>query len=126
MKDILLDFDGEAKVKIKLYEHNHYEKVFHVTKGGVDYTWPNVTEMVLLVKPDVKSAVKTIELKLSAGDIVLTPGYMKLILPAAKTNVAPGTYKSVELMIVFSNTKPRIWWAGGECEVKTRGIEPNG
>jgi len=121
MKEVNLDFDGEVKVSLKLFEKNTYEKIFHVTKNGVDYTWPNVTEIVLQIKKEIK-AIPTIELKLSSGDIVLTNGYMTLKMPALKTTVPPGDYKSVTLMIVFSDTKQRIWWHGGECNIKVRGI----
>ena len=121
MKTIGLDFDQEAKVSLRFFEKNHYEKLFHVTKNGLDYTWPDVTEVILLVKKDL-GAIPAMELKLSTGDIELSPGYMKLKLPAAKTSIEPGTYKTVLLLIVFNGTKDRIWWHGGECEVKKRGI----
>ena len=121
MKTINLDFDQEAKVSLKLFEKNHYEKLFHVTKNGIDYTWPDVTEVILQVKKDI-GAVPEIELKLSSGDIALSPGYMLLKLPASKTTIQPGTYKTVLLLMQFSNTKDRIWWHGGECVVKKRGI----
>ena len=122
MRAITLDFDNEAKVNLSFFAGNYYEKVFHVTKGGVDYDWANVTEIILQVKSTTDSADKIIELKLSNADFVLTTGYMVMKLPTTKTDVEPGEYKSVELLIIFSSTKPRTWWSGGVCKARKRAI----
>ncbi len=126
-KEILLDFDQVAKVSLKFFQYNHYEKVFHVVKNGVDFDWAGITELILQVKKDVNAPAKILELKLSAGDFIKTTGYLRLILPNAKTKIIPpGTYSNVELLIVFSSNRDRIWWAGGQCECLKRGIAEHG
>lgn len=122
MREITLDFDNEAKVNLSFFEHNYYEKVFSVTKNSVAYDWANITEVILQVKATANSAEKILELKLSAGDFVITTGYMTMKLPITKTDITPGVYKSVELMLIYSTDKPRIWWHGGTCVVKQRDI----
>ena len=120
MKEIKLDFDNKVKVSLTFFANNSYEKVFHVTKGDADYDFAGVTEIYFLVKPDLNSTQKVIELKLTTGDIEISTGYMKLKFPASVTNQKPGNYKCVEL-IVTSGTLERTWWAGGECIIAKRG-----
>ncbi|MBI1936650.1 MAG: hypothetical protein HYS25_00855 [Ignavibacteriales bacterium] len=119
---MVLDFDNSLSVHLVLRQGDHYDRVFIVKKNGVSFDWVNVTEIILEVKETKKSTEKIIELKLSTGEIEISPGQMTWHIPSSKTDIKAGEYKSIELLIVYSNTKPKLWF-DGKCTVMTRGIK---
>lgn len=122
MPPIVLDFDRALKHTAMFYAGNHYDKTFLVKKNGVDYDWANVTEIIVLAKTDKKSTTKILELKLSTADITIATGTMIWHLTSTKTDIEPGEYNCFEVVLVFSNTKPKIWW-DGKLKVNRRGTE---
>lgn len=122
MPPLILDFDQPLRHTAMFYAGNHYDKTFLVKKNGVDYDWANVTEIIVLAKKEKKSTDKVLELKLSAGEITISTGLMIWHLTTSKTDIEPGEYGCFEVVLVFSNTKPKIWW-DGKLKVNRRGTE---
>ncbi len=118
----VLDFDNEIKTPVMFYAGNHYDKTFLVKKDGVDYDWANVTEIIVTAKSDKKSTNKILELKKSAGDIEITTGVMIWHLTTSKTDIEPAEYKCFEMVVIFSTTKPKVWW-DSKLTVRRRGTE---
>jgi len=118
----VLDFDNEIKTPVMFYAGNHYDKTFLVKKNGIDYDWANVTEIIVTAKSEKKSATSILELKLSAGDIGITTGVMTWHLTTVKTTIEPGEYKCFEMVVIFSATKPKVWW-DSRLIVKRRGTQ---
>lgn len=124
---IILDFDQPLNVKLIFYQGNYYRKTYLVKKklaDGtlVDYDWANVTELILEIKKDKRDIDKVLELKKSTGEIEISPGLLIITFSVEKTSaVEPGDYKSTELVILFENTKPKIWWDGA-AQSKRRSV----
>lgn len=119
---MVLNFDQSIPVHLILRQGDHYDKVFLVKKNGIDYDWTNVTEIILQLKRSKSDEEPALELKLSENDIEINTGTMIWHLPKSKSDIEPGTYDSLELLILFSNDKPKLWF-DGSGEVKKRGIK---
>lgn len=115
----VLDFDHVIKTPVSFYAGNHYDKVFHVTKNGIDYDWAGIEDVVVLAKKDKKSTTESLLLKKSTNDIELSPGYMTWHLTADKTAIEAGTYNCFEVTIISTGNKKRVWWDSG-LKVKQR------
>ncbi|MBS3945348.1 MAG: hypothetical protein KGZ42_07615 [Melioribacter sp.] len=119
---MILNFDQSIPVHLILRQRDNYDKLFLVKKNGVDYDWANVTEVILEVKKSKSAADKIIELKKSSGGIETNVGQMIFHLPPGKTDIEPGDYSSLELLILFESSKPKLWF-DGSCTVKPRSIQ---
>jgi len=119
---LILDFDQPIKHTVMFYAGNHYDKTFLVKKNGVDYDWVNVTEIILTAKATKKSTTPILELKLSDNKIEINTGLMIWHLTTEDTDIEPGDYDCFEVVLIFSNTKPKIWW-DGKLKVNRRGTE---
>jgi len=116
----ILDFDNVIKTKVAFYRFNHYEKMFKVKKNGIDYDWADVENIIVIAKKDKKSNTEDMRLSLSEGNIQIGTGWMKWILNATKTSLAPGEYNCFEVILIFNGNKQRVWWDSGLI-VKQRG-----
>lgn len=119
---MILDFDKALNVQLTIRQGDNYDRAFLVKKNGEDYDWDNVDDLIFQVKSSKRVETPTIELKKSTTDIEISTGRMIWHLPPAKTNVIAGDYKSLELLILFTNTKPKTW-IDGTCRVLERGIK---
>ena len=125
MATAILDFDKALKVHLVLRQGDHYERVFAVKKNGVDYDWAGVVDVILQVKKNKGTTTKIIELKESEGGIEIGTGYMTWNLGTDKTDVAYGDYSSLEVLLVFTDSKPKTW-IDGDCKILQRGIQIGG
>jgi len=127
MTPIILDFDQSLNVKLIFYQGNYYRRTYLVKKkltDGtlVDYDWANVTELILEIKKEKRDTTKVLELKKSSDDIEIATGTMIITYPVAKTAlIEPGDYRSLELVVVFESTKPKVWW-DGSAQSKRRSV----
>ncbi|MDQ7818819.1 MAG: hypothetical protein RDU14_17460 [Melioribacteraceae bacterium] len=119
---MVLNFDQSVPVHLILRQGDHYDKVFVVKKNGIDYDWANVTDIILQMKANKSAEDSVLELKFSTGDIEKSSGLMIWHIPSSKSDIEPGQYESLELLILFSNDKPKLWF-DGTGEVKKRGIK---
>jgi hypothetical protein len=119
---MILDLDKALNMHLILRQGDNYDRVFFVKSNGADYDWANVEDLILQIKTTKKAETATIELKKSTNDIEIATGQMTWHLPPSKTDVTPADYKSLELLLLFPNSKPKLW-IDGTSKVLERGIK---
>lgn len=119
---MVLNFDQSIPVHLIIRQGDSYDKTFLVKKNGNDYDWANVTNIILEIKKSKSSEEKIIEIKQSTGKIEISTGQMIFHLLPEITDVEPGEYNSLELLVLFESTKPKLWF-DGTCTVKPRSIK---
>ena len=118
----VLDFDKAVSVNLVLRRGDYYERTFLVKKNGEDYDWDGIEDVILEIKKDKRNSTKMIELKRSNNTIVTGLGYMTWILSTDVTDIPANLYESLELLLVYENDKPKLWF-DGDATVKDRGIK---
>jgi len=119
---MVLNFDQSVPVHLILRQGDHYDKTFLVKKNGINYDWANVTDIILEIKKSKSSDDKIIEIKKSTGEIEIGAGQMTFHLSPVITDIEPGDYSSLELLILFDSSKPKLWF-DGTCTIKPRSIK---
>lgn len=116
-----LNLDKALKMSLIIRQRDNYDVTFFVKKNDIDYDWDNVTNIILEIKKTKKDAQPVLTITLQDGGIEIQTGIMIWHLNPSKTDLEAGLYKSLELLIVYNNNKPKLW-IDGTCEVLARSI----